>query len=154
MSKRTPIIVFGIILVAVIITAASIVASSYSKNKKLVPDATNKSSLNEKSIDNIKSEYETEKAKQDFLKQYEEIELAVANKFLDGSVVNEQQFKEKVELINKIFKTDSWEYLGLDYPKYWMGTWSVDSTGKLEFTFREEVKPTWVSSLEIKDCIK
>ena len=104
MSKRTPIIVFGIILVAVIITAASIVASSYSKNKKLVPDATNKSSLNEKSINNIKSEYETEKAKQDFVKQYEEIELAVANKFLDGSVVNEQQFKEKVELINKIFR--------------------------------------------------
>ena len=155
MKEKAPIIIVIAILVAVIVTVTSIVVYSYNENKSIMPDATYDKELSETNLAKIKEQYEKEGASAEFEELYNKIELAVANKMLDGTVTSDNELKTEIEKINKMFKTEDWSYLNLEFPKYWMGTWSLDQTGKVYFTFDyEEIVPAWASSVEINEYIK
>lgn len=143
------------ILVAVVIIVTSIVMHSYNKNKTIIPDVTHSKVLENSELAQIKAQYDREGISEEFVQVYKKIELAVANKLLDGTVTSEEQLKLEVKKIDKMFKTDDWSYLGIDMPRYWMGIWGLDNTGKLYFSFEyEEIVPVWVNDIEVKEYIK
>ena len=103
----------------------------------------------------IKTQYEEEGNMEEFEDVFNNIEQAVAAKFLDGTVTSEEELKVEIDKINEMFKSSDWDYLELIYPSFWMGTWSLDSKGKLYFAFRDsKLTPNWVEDLEMKDYIK
>lgn len=155
MKEKAPIIIGITILVAVVITVTSIVVRSYNENKSIMPDATYERELSKTNLENIKKQYERDGVDSEFEELYKKIELAVANKMLDGTVTSESELQAKITKINNMFKTDDWSYLGVEFPKYWMGTWSLDEKAKLHFTFSyEEIKPVWTSNIEVSEYIK
>ena len=146
-----------IILAAIIIIAVSILMLSGDKNtnKEIIPDAENTASLTDEQMLSIKTQYEEEGNMEEFEDVFNNIEQAVAAKFLDGTVTSEEELKIEIDKINKMFKSSDWDYLEIIYPSFWMGTWSLDSKGKLYFTFRDsKLTPDWVEDLEMKDCVK
>lgn len=155
MKEKAPIIICIAILVAVVITVTSIVVRSYNKNKSIMPDATYSKELSKTNLENIKKQYERDGVSTDFEEVYKNIELAVANKMLDGTVTSDDELKSEIAKLNNMFKTEDWSYLGIEFPRYWMGTWSLDNKAKLYFTFDyEEIVPVWVSQIEISEYIK
>lgn len=154
MIKNKPIYIFAAILIAIVTIAISVVVSVYNKNKPVVPDKYIEV-ISSNDVQKIKSAYDTEQNKQDFLKLCEEIELAVANKFLNGSVTNEQELGQEITKINNVLKTDDWSYIGVEPSSYWMGIWQLDSKGAVKFAFREEnIKPDWAQDEDVNIYIK
>ena len=146
-----------IILAAIIIIAVSILMLSGDKNtnKEIIPNAENTDKLTEEQMLSIKTQYEEEGNKEEFEDVFNNIEQAVAAKFLDGTVTSEEELKVEIDKINKMFKSSDWDYLEIIYPSFWMGSWSLDSKGKLYFTFaNKSLTPDWVEDLEMKDCVK
>lgn len=153
MGKKLPIYIFYIILAVILVIAVSVVVYSYNKDKVVVPDNNITYELTDKNMESIKEQYNSETKKQEFITCYKDIELKVANKLLDGSVTKETELKEEITKINKMFKSNDWSYIGYKTTNYWMGTWMLDDTGKLSFTFKyEKIKPDWATSL--KEYIK
>lgn len=155
MNKKAPFIIGITILVAVIIAVISIVVPVADEEKSIKPDAKYSKEISKENMEKIKSKYEQDGVALEFESEYNEIELAVANKMLDGTVTSASELEEEITKINDMFKSYNWEYLNLEFPDYWMGTWSLDDTGKLYFKFEyEEIKPEWVKTVEMKDYIK
>ena len=154
MLKNKPIYIFAAVLIAVVIIAISIVVSVYNNNKPVVPDRDIEV-LSSNDMVKIKKAYETEGKKQEFLELCESIELAVANKLLDGSVTNEQELEQAISKINKVLLTDNWSYLKLECSTYWMGTWQLDSKGMLTFSFKDSsIIPSWSKDEQASKYIK
>ncbi len=155
MENKALIIKTIAILVVVAIITAGIVALSDKNKESITPNAEYTKSLSEEQMLEIKLEYELEGNKEEFVELYNNIEQTVAAKLLDGTVTTDSELKEEIERINNMFSTSNWDYLNLIYPSYWMGTWKLDNTGKLTFTFRNVgIKPNWVSEIEMKDYVK
>lgn len=155
MKEKAPIILGIAILVTVVITVTSIVVRSYNNNKSIMPDATYSKELSETNMKKIKAQYEKNGVSAEFEEEYKKIELAVANRMLDGTITSNDELKAEIDKLNKMFKTEDWSYLGLVFPKYWMGTWHLNETGKLYFEFDyEEIVPAWVDKVEISEYIK
>lgn len=154
MLKNKPIYIFAIILIAVLVIAISVVVSQYNKNKPIVPNkAIQVVSSND--AQKIKNAYETEGKKEEFLSLCERIELAVANKLLDGTVTNDGELAQAITKINSVLKSDDWSYLSLESSSYWMGEWKLDSKGTLTFTFQNsDMKPSWTKDEDVKMYIK
>lgn len=154
MLKNKPIYIFAVILIAIVAIAISVVASVYNKNKPIVPDKyIEVSSSND--MAKIKTAYEAEAKKEDFLNLCEAIELAVANKLLDGSVTNDEELAQAIQKINSVLATDDWSYLGVEASTYWMGSWALDNKGVITFTFQNEnMKPDWSQDEDVKSYIK
>lgn len=153
MGKKLPIYIFYIILAVIIIIAVSVVVCSYNKDKVIIPDNNITYELTDKNMESIKEQYNSETKKQEFITCYKDIELKVANKLLDGSVTKEEELKEEIDKINNMFKTQNWSYINYESTNYWMGTWMLDNTGKLSFTFKyEKIKPDW--AIDLKEYIK
>ncbi len=143
------------ILAAIIIIAVSILMLSGDKKTEFVPNAENTETLTEEQMLSIKTQYEEEGNKEEFEDVYNNIEQTVASKFLDGSITSDEELKLEIDKINKMFKSSDWDYLELIYPSFWMGNWSLDSTGKLYFTFaNKSLTPNWIQDLEMKECVK
>ena len=154
MVKNKPILIFIIILIAVIIIAISVVVSMYNKNKPIVPDSSI-GVVSSNDMAKIKTAYEQEGKKQEFLELCSKIELAVANKFLDGSITNDEELNSEISKINKILKTSDWSYLELEASTYWMGVWQLDAKGAITFTFENNnMKPDWANEQDVKKYIK
>lgn len=154
MTDNKPIYVFGIILIAIVSIAISVVAFQYNKNKPIVPskDITVVSSND---MLKVKTAYETEGKKQEFLELCSKIELAVANKLLDGTVTNDQELETTINKINNMFLTDDWSYIAIEANNYWMGNWKLDAKGALTFSFQNEnIKPNWTQDEEIIKYVK
>ncbi len=146
-----------IILAAIIIIAVSILMLLGDKedNKTVIPNAENTDSLTEEQMLSIKAQYEQDGNMKEFEDVFNNIEQAVASKFLDGTITSDEELKLEIDKINKMFKSSDWDYLEIIYPSFWMGTWNLDSKGKLYFTFsHKSLTPNWVKDLEMKDCVK
>ena len=146
-----------IILAAIIIIAVSILMLLGGKkdNKTVIPNAENTASLTEEQMLSIKTQYEQEGIMEEFEDVFNNIEQAVAAKFLDGTITSDEQLKLEIDKVNKMFKSSDWDYLNIIYPSFWMGTWSLDSKGKLYFTFaNKSLTPDWVKDIEMKDYVK
>lgn len=155
MNKKAPLMIIVAILVAVVITVISIVVPVADKEKSVRPNAKYGKELSKENMAKIKSDYEREGVALEFESEYDKIELAVANKMLDGTVTSTSELENEITKINNMFKGDNWSYLHLEFPDYWMGTWSLDNTGKLYFTFDyEEIKPEWINTVKMKEYIK
>ncbi len=145
------------ILAAIIIIAVSILMLSGDKKEtnNIIPNAENTETLTEEQMLSIKAQYEEEGNMEEFEDVYNNIEQTVASKFLDGSITSEEELKLEIDKINKMFESSDWDYLELIYPSFWMGEWSLDSKGKLYFTFaNKSLTPNWVQDLEMKECVK
>lgn len=154
MLKNKPIYVFAVILIAIIVIAISVVVSAYNKNKPVIPDKYI-DVLSSNDMVKIKSAYEDEGKKTEFLKVAQSIELAIANKLLDGSVTNDEELAGAIQKINNVLESSDWSYLGLEEPKYWMGKWSLESSGAVKFVFKEDnIKPNWAQDEDVKQYIK
>ncbi len=154
MLKNKPVLIFITILIAVIIIAISVVVSVYNKNKLVVPD-NSIGVVSSNDMLKIKTAYEAEGKKQDFLNLCGDIELAVANKLLDGTVTNDEELSGAIENINKVLETNDWSYLSLEASNYWMGKWKLDSKGALTFTFKDSnIKPNWADDADAKKYIR
>lgn len=150
MLKNKPIYIFAAILIAIVTIAISVVVSVYSKNRPIVPNKYIKVTSLEDMV-KIKTAYEEPGKKQEFLALCSKIELAVANRFLDGTVTNEQELALAISKINDVLKTDDWSYLGIESSTYWMGNWWLDSKGAVKFTFKENnIKPDWAQDEDSK----
>lgn len=155
MIKNKPVLIFITILIAVIIIAISVVVSSYNKNKPITPDMKYIGVMSSQDMIKIKAKYDLKENKKTFLRICETIELAVTNKLLDGTVTNDDELEKAIKVINDMFKTDDWTYLGLEYPSYWMGQWQLDNMGLLYFSFESnDIKPDWAGDEEVKKYIK
>ena len=154
MKKHIPVVILIIILAIIIFFMAKIVITNYEKNRPINPDISLEN-LNDNDLNKIKAKYESEKIKEEFLNLCNEIELAVTNRLLDGTVTNDEELKEAINEINNILKTTNWDDLGLPYPSYWMGTWKLNEEGKLEFNFKyKEIIPSWTKDIEVTKYIK
>jgi len=154
MLKNKPIVIFITILIAVIIIAISVVVSVYNKNKPIVPDNTI-GVVSSNDMLKIKTAYEAEGKKVEFLSLCAEIELAVANKFLDGTVTNDEELAGEITKINGVLKTNDWSYIGVEASSYWIGTWALDSKGAVTFTFQDShMKPAWAKDTDAQKYIK
>ena len=154
MTKNKPIYIFAIILIAIVTIAISVVVSAYNKNRPIVPDRYIEV-LSSNDMSKIKVAYNSEDKKKEFLALCESIELAVANKILDGSVTNDAELAKAIQKINEVLKSEDWAYLGLETSKYWMGQWLVDSKGAITFTFQSNnIKPDWAQDEDVAKYIK
>ena len=154
MLKNKPMIIFIVILIAIVIVAISVVVSVYNKNKSVVPD-NSIDVISSNDISKIKTAYEVQGKKQEFLELCGKIELAVANKLLDGTVTNDQELAEAIKDINTVLSTDDWKYLGLQASNYWMGSWSLDTKGAIKFSFKDaSIKPNWADDEDVIKYIK
>jgi len=154
MSNNKPIYIFVMILAVIVSIAAWLIVAQYNNNKPIVPDKYIEE-LSLKDMVKIKKTYEQEGKKEEFLELCESIELAVVNKFLDGSVTNDAQLSQAIYRINGVLESNDWSYLGLVEPEYWMGKWSLDDKGAVEFTFQDEdIKPDWIQDEDVKEYIK
>ena len=146
-----------IILAAIIIIAVSILMLLGGKkdSKTVIPNAEITDNLTEEQMLSIKTQYEQEGNMEEFEDVFNNIEQAVAAKFLDGTITSDEQLKLEIDKVNKMFKSSDWDYLDIIYPSFWMGTWSLDSKGKLYFTFaNKSLTPDWVKDIEMKDYVK
>lgn len=154
MLKNKHIYIFVAILIAIVIIAISVVVSQYNKNKTIIPDKSMQV-VSSNDMLKIKAAYEAEGKKQEFLDLCENIELAVANKFLDGSVTNDAELSKAIAKINSVLASEDWSYLGLNASNYWMGEWKLDDKGAVIFTFQNEnMKPNWTQDKDVKGYIK
>ena len=153
MNKKAPLIIGLVILVIVIILVLVVPVADEDNN--LMNSVKSGRELSKEEMARLKLQYEGESVALEFENDYKKIELAVANKMLDGTVTSEQELQDTIAKINDMFKGEDWTYLNLEFSDYWMGTWSLDNTGKLYFTFYyEEIKPEWVKTVSVKDNIK
>ncbi|MBQ3600266.1 MAG: hypothetical protein II992_03560 [Lachnospiraceae bacterium] len=154
MLKDKPIYIFAAILVAIVTIAISVVVSVYNENKPIEPNQDIKV-VSSNDMLKVKSAYETEGKKQEFLELCSKIELGVANKLLDGTVTNDNELKVAIEKINKVLLTDDWSYIGLEASTYWMGKWELTGSGAVTFAFRDSnLKPDWAKDEDVKQYIK
>lgn len=154
MLKNKPIYIFAAILIAIVTIAISVVVSVYNENKPIVPDQDIEV-VSSNVMLKVKSAYEAEGKKQEFLDLCSKIELAVANKLLDGTVTNDTELKVAIEKINKVLLTDDWSYIGVEASTYWMGKWELNESGAVTFTFRDSnLKPNWAGDADVKQYIK
>ena len=154
MLKDKPIYIFVAILIAIVTIAISVVVSVYNKNKPIVPDKYVEV-VSSNDMAKVKVAYEAEGKKQEFLELCSKIELAVANKFLDGTVTNDQELASAISKINSVLLTDDWSYLGIEASTYWMGKWELDAKGVVTFKFKNEnMKPDWAQDEDARKYIK
>ena len=154
MQKNASLYLVILILIAIVIIAISIVASNYNKDRSIVPDVS-LGVLSSENMIKVQEKYDTEENKEKFILLAKDIELKVANIILDGTVTNDAELQDKIQYINGILKTKNWTALGIEYPTYWMGIWSLDSKGNLLFTFEDEsIKPSWAKDTQCSKYIK
>lgn len=154
MVKNKPIYIFAVILIAIVSIAISVVVLAYNKDKPVIPDKYIEV-LSSNDMSKIKTAYEGVGKKEEFLNLCASIELAVANKLLDGSVTNDQELAVAIGKINNVLVSNDWSYLGIEDTTYWMGKWQLDTNGALSFTFQEErIKPNWAQDEDVKKYIK
>lgn len=154
MLKNKHIYIFVAILIAIVTIAISVVVSVYNENKPIVPDQ-HIEVFSSNDMQKVKSAYEAEGKKQEFLELCSKIELGVANKLLDGTVTNDSELKAAIEKINKVLLTEDWSYIGVKSSSYWMGKWELTGSGAVTFTFRDSnLKPDWAKDEDVKQYIK
>lgn len=154
MLKDKSMYIFATMLIAIVTIAISVVVSVYNKNRPIVPDQDIEV-VSSNDMLKVKSAYETEGKKQEFLRLCSKIELAVANKLLDGTVTNDNELKAAIDKINKVLLTEDWSYIGVEASTYWMGKWELTGSGAVTFTFRDgNLKPNWAQDADVKQYIK
>jgi len=134
------------IIILVVLIAAIIVIICVPNSGEFSPDVTESKYKSEKNAEELKLKYEEDGNKEKFLADISNIQNAVSMALLNDEIVNESQLKTRIKEINKVLKKDDWSMLNIDVPTFWVGTWSVDSTGTVKFTFiNDKCIPEWAN---------
>ena len=139
-------IIIFIVLIAVIILVIFI-----PKSGKFSPDVTKSKYKSESNAEELKQAYEKEGVKEQFLQDVSEIQNAVSMALLNDEVVNDEKLKERISEINAVLKEADWSMLDIQIPTFWVGTWSVDKSGTVKFTFvNDKCIPSWAYDEDAK----
>lgn len=108
----------------------------------------------DKNAEQLKLVYEEEGNKEKFLNDVQLIQNAVSMAILNDNVVDAATMESKVNELNKELKQNKWKTLNIEVPTFWVGTWSVDSSGSVKFTFlNKDSMPSWVEDADVKNHI-
>lgn len=106
------------------------------------------------SSSNVATQTVEENTKESFIELKKSIELKVANLMLDGTVIDDESMKEKIEDINSLLEKEEWDKLEITCNVEFAGTWKLDENGMLKFKFdSKELEPSWITDTEIKEYI-
>lgn len=118
------------------------------------PDVSKARYRSDKNAGELKAVYEQEGNKEKFLSDAQNIQNAVSMSILSDDVIDETTMANKVKELNKELKESKWKTLKIDVPTFWVGTWSVDSTGAVKFTFlNKNSVPSWANDEDVKEYI-
>ena len=108
----------------------------------------------DKNAEQLKLVYEEEGNKEKFLSDVKTIQNAVSMAILNDNVVDAATMESKVNELNKELKQNKWKTLNIEVPTFWVGTWSVDNSGSVKFTFlNKDSIPSWVEDSDVKNHI-
>lgn len=134
------------ILIVIIAVAILILFIYVPESGEFNPDVTKSRYRSEKNAEQLKAVYEDEGIKEKFLEDISKIQNAVSMALLNNNVVDEETMKSRIKDINKEMKKEKWDLLGIEIPTFWVGTWSVDSTGTVKFEFLNKASiPSWAT---------
>ena len=138
------------ILIVIIFAAIIILVIYVPDSGEFNPDVNKSRYRTEKNADELKAVYEKEGNKEKFLEDVSKIQNAVSIAILNNDVVDEKTMKSRLQDINKEMKKDKWDLLGIEVPSFWVGTWSVDNTGTVKFTFLNKASiPGWANDEDV-----
>lgn len=138
------------ILIIIIFIAVVILCVYVPESGEFNPDVNKSRYRSEKNAEELKVVYEKEENKEKFLEDVSEIQNSVSMALLNNDVVDENTMKSRIEDINKEMKKDKWDLLGIEVPTFWVGTWSVDSSGTVKFTFLNKASiPSWANDEDV-----
>ena len=139
------------IIILVVLIAAVILVICIPNSGEFSPDVTKSRYKSESNAEELKVTYEMEGNKEKFLADISNIQNAVSMALLNDEIVNDAQLKERISEINKVLKKDDWSMLNIDIPTFWVGTWSVDASGTVKFTFvNDKCIPDWAHDEDAK----
>lgn len=139
------------IIILVILIAAVVVIVCVPNSGEFSPDVTDSKYKSEKNAEELKLKYEEDGNKEKFLMDISNIQNAVSMALLNDEIINDSQLKTRIKEINKVLKQDDWSMLNINIPTYWVGTWSVDNTGTVKFTFvNDKCIPNWANDEDAK----
>lgn len=139
------------IIILVVLVAAIILVICIPNSGGFSPDVTKNRYKSESNAEELKLTYEQEGNKEKFLANISNIQNAVSMALLNDEIVNDAQLKERITEINKVLKKDDWSMLNIDIPTFWVGTWSVDASGTVKFTFvNNKCIPDWAYDEDAK----
>lgn len=139
------------ILIVIIFVAIVILFIYVPESGEFNPDVSKSRYRSEKNAEELKAVYEEDGNKEKFLDDVTKIQNAVSMALLNNNVVDEKTMDSRVEDLNKELKKDRWDLLGIEVPTFWVGTWSVDSTGTVKFTFLNKASiPSWGNDEDAK----
>lgn len=139
------------IIILIVLVAVVILIICVPNSGKFSPDVTENKYKQEKNAEELKQVYEQEGNKEKFLEDISNIQNAVSMALLNDEIVNETQLKERLSEINKVLKKEDWSMLNINIPTFWVGTWSVDSSGTVKFTFiNDKCIPSWANDEDAK----
>lgn len=150
-NKKRFIIVIGIFILLVGIFIVLV------NNKKFDPSDSKYSKNVEKYSNNLKSEYSKDGMMDKFILTYNKIQDSAAQLVFSRVTEDETSFDTLVKEINKYLKDKDYEKLNLtkEEGNFWVGTFQMDSTGKLKFEFESDtIIPSWSKNEEVKGMIK
>ena len=139
------------IIILVVLVAAIILVICIPNSGEFSPDVTKSRYKSESNAEELKLTYEMEGNKEKFLADISNIQNAVSMALLNDEIVNDAQLKERISEINKVLKKDDWSMLNIDIATFWVGTWSVDGSGTVKFTFvNDKCVPNWANDEDAK----
>ncbi len=138
------------ILIVIIFVAIIILVIYVPESGEFSPDVNKSRYRTEKNAEKLKEVYEEDGNKEKFLDDVSKIQNAVSMALLNNDVIDEKTLKSRLQDINKEMKKEKWDLLGLEVPSFWVGTWSVDSTGTVKFNFLNKASvPSWANDEDV-----
>lgn len=139
------------IILLVVLIAIIILVIFIPKSGTFSPDVTKNKYKVQDNAEELKLTYEKDGNKEKFLTDVSNIQNAVSMALLSDEIVNETELNKRIEEINKVLKKEDWSMLDIDIPTFWIGTWSVDETGTVKFTFiNNKCIPSWANDEDAK----
>lgn len=139
------------ILIVIIFVAVVVLFIYVPESGEFNPDVNKARYRSEKNAEELKAVYEEDGNKEKFLEDVSKIQNAVSMALLNNDVVDEKTMNSRVEDLNKELKKDKCDLLGIEVPTFWVGTWSVDNTGTVKFTFLNKASiPSWATDEDVE----
>lgn len=140
---------FMTFIFAIVIVIAVIICIVGLNSKVEIDENTNISELNvEKYSEEIKAEYEQEGKDSKFIEDWNKVQDKVGIYLIENYPTDGAMLPAYITGINETLKGEEWGNFGVEKPKMWNGTWTIDENGNLNFKFAsKEIEPNWASTL-------
>ena len=133
----------------VFIIIISIIIVSFSNGNK--GDSSLSSMDASKNVKELLSKYEANGMKEEFIKDYNEIQSKVGIYLMNNVTTDNSSFNSIVNDLNNVLKSNDWSKINLSKNDTWNGVWSLDKEGNLKFKFSlKKVEPSWVNDTELR----